>query len=401
MWKSSTGNSTCELLVEVVDRERAVDPDAPLVDLLDRLVRQVELVLDLADDLLEQVLERDDALHRAVLVDDDRHVLVLRRNSVRSAARSFVSGTMYAGRRIRVEHDGRDAVVVHRGEEVAHVEDADDVVERLAVDRVARVRRVDHRAQHVLGRHVDRDRHDLGPRHHHVRGLLVGEVEDLVEHLPLVVLEDARLRRSGNDQAEVRLTVRDHAGGRGVDAERAREEVRRLLESPDQRVCGDVERLDRERNPERRRLVLAQRKSLRHKLAQGHVQIGDDHEGDDECDPRGEDRIEEVLDERFADCAECDREDGDAELHRADEAHGAVHDPKGDPGPKAAGDRKLVQARAARGDERVLGGDEKRVPEDDQEHEDDAKEVAHAPLSGAWVLGGRSSSNAVIAAQYR
>ena len=65
-----------ELLVEVVDRERAVDPDRRLVDPLDRLVRQVELVLDLADDLLEQILEGDDALHRAVLVDDDRHVLV-------------------------------------------------------------------------------------------------------------------------------------------------------------------------------------------------------------------------------------------------------------------------------------------------------------------------------------
>src|SRR5439155_7996394 len=49
-----------EPLVEVVDRKRPVDPDRVLVDLLDRLVREVELVLDLADDLLEQVLERDD-----------------------------------------------------------------------------------------------------------------------------------------------------------------------------------------------------------------------------------------------------------------------------------------------------------------------------------------------------
>src|SRR5205809_5916951 len=53
-----------ELLVEVVDRERAVDPDAPVRELLDRLVREVELVLDLADDLLEQVLDRDNTLHR-------------------------------------------------------------------------------------------------------------------------------------------------------------------------------------------------------------------------------------------------------------------------------------------------------------------------------------------------
>ena len=82
-----------ELLVEVVDRERAVDADRRLVDALDRLVREIELVLDVAHDLLEQVLERDDAGRRAVLVDDDRHVLVRRRNSPRSAPRSLVSGT--------------------------------------------------------------------------------------------------------------------------------------------------------------------------------------------------------------------------------------------------------------------------------------------------------------------
>ena len=66
------GQVAAEALVEVVDRERAVDPHRVVVDPLDGLVRQVELVLDLADDLLEQVLERDDALHRAVLVDHDR-----------------------------------------------------------------------------------------------------------------------------------------------------------------------------------------------------------------------------------------------------------------------------------------------------------------------------------------
>ena len=39
-------------------------------------VREVELVFDLAHDLLEQVLERDDPLEVAVLVDHDREVLV-------------------------------------------------------------------------------------------------------------------------------------------------------------------------------------------------------------------------------------------------------------------------------------------------------------------------------------
>ena len=38
----------------------------------------------------------------------------------------------------------REPSVVHGGEEISHVEDADDVVERLPVDGVARVRRVEH-----------------------------------------------------------------------------------------------------------------------------------------------------------------------------------------------------------------------------------------------------------------
>ena len=63
-------------LVEVVDREHPVDAIRVLTDLLDRLLGHVELVLDLAHDLLEQVLERRDPDHRAVLVDHHGEVAV-------------------------------------------------------------------------------------------------------------------------------------------------------------------------------------------------------------------------------------------------------------------------------------------------------------------------------------
>jgi hypothetical protein len=66
-----------ELLIEVVDREGPVDPDGSFVHLLDRFVRKVELVLDLAHDLLEKILQRDDSNRRAVFVDDNRHVELL------------------------------------------------------------------------------------------------------------------------------------------------------------------------------------------------------------------------------------------------------------------------------------------------------------------------------------
>ena len=54
--------------------------------------------------------------------------------------------------------------------------------------------------------------------------------------------------------------------------------------------------------------------------------------------------------------------------------------------------RELHQMGATRGDEGVLGRDEERVPQDEQEDRS-LEEKRHAPLSGARVLGGWSSSN--------
>ena len=102
------------------------------------------------------------------------------------------------------------------------MEDADDVVERLAVDRVARVRRVEHRLERLLRRQVDRDRDHLGPRHHHVGDLLVGEVEDLVEHLLLAVLDLALLGRAREQHPQLGLGVRLVLGAGRLRARAAR-----------------------------------------------------------------------------------------------------------------------------------------------------------------------------------
>ena len=61
-------------LDEHVRRRAGVDVPRPAVAVsFDDLRRLgVELVLDLAEDLLDQVLERDDAARSTVLVDDDR-----------------------------------------------------------------------------------------------------------------------------------------------------------------------------------------------------------------------------------------------------------------------------------------------------------------------------------------
>ena len=368
-----------ELLVEVVDRVRAVDANVRVVDALDRRVGQVELVLDVADDLLEQVLERDDPLHVAVLVDDDREVLLLAAE-VGEEGREVLRLRDDVGRPDdRLELDGRDPEIVDRAEEVADVEDPDDVVERAAVDRVAREGRVDDGPKRFLGRHVRGDPDHLGPRDHHRRDLLRGEVEDLVQHLLLGLFELPVILGRRDRVPDVLTGVRDHPGRRGLDAEKPEDGIRRHLQEPDDRMRDSPEEVERHREHHRERLGLLQRDRLRHQLAEHDGQVREERERDQERNRVRERRLHEVRDERLADGTDEDREDGDAELRARDEADRLVHQSERRASSAVAVGRTLLESRPSRRDQRILGRDEHRAPQDEEQHHDDSKWNAHAP----------------------
>jgi len=113
-------------------RPRAVD------ELTASLAAAVVLVGDLADDLLDDVLERDDARRAAVLVDDDGHLEA----SLAQLAQQRVEADRL-GHDEAVGHQGRDrhvlAPLVRDGHGLLDVDDAVDVVPVLAEDREARV----------------------------------------------------------------------------------------------------------------------------------------------------------------------------------------------------------------------------------------------------------------------
>ena len=71
---SSSPRVDVEQLGEVVDVGAPVDPGLVVGEPDDQRLLDVVLVLDLADDLLEQVLDRDQAGRSAVLVEHDRDV---------------------------------------------------------------------------------------------------------------------------------------------------------------------------------------------------------------------------------------------------------------------------------------------------------------------------------------
>ena len=103
---------------------------ADLVELL-----LIVLVTDLADDLLENILHRDDADHHAVFVEHDRH----RDARLAHLQKQLVRVLELVGE-IRLPHIVADVegLLVIVEQNVFHVQHADDVVRIVLIDRQPR-----------------------------------------------------------------------------------------------------------------------------------------------------------------------------------------------------------------------------------------------------------------------
>ena len=258
---------------------------------------------------------------------------------------------------------------VHEGsEEVAHVQDADDLVERAAVHRVARVGRFHHRFERLLRRKVDRERHHLGPRHHHVGSLLVPEIEDLGDHLLLLLLDLAVPLRAVEEHPQLHLRVDVPVGPGRLHPHRPQDQLGGSLEDPDQRPEQQEEAAHRGRDREGHPLRVLERHALRDELADDHVEERDDQEGEEDREDRRDPGIEEILEDGLAQSADSQRGERDAQLHGGDEARRLRRDRENRARAAVALALQLANARAARGDEAVLGRDEEPVQQDQRRY---------------------------------
>ena len=214
---------------------------------------------------------------------------------------------------------------MHRTEEITHVEDPDDVVERAAVHGIAREGGIHDGAQRLLGRHVDRDADDLGSWNHDRRDFLGREVEDLVEHLLLRLVQLAHVLGSGDRVPNVLTRVRDHPGRRRPDAQKPKHGIGRDLEHPDDRMQEAAEVVERNREHNSERLGLLERHRLRHQLAEHDREVGEERECNEEAHRYRQRRLHQIRDQRLADRTDEDGEDGDPELRARDEPNRLVH----------------------------------------------------------------------------
>ena len=150
----------------------------------------VVFVGEFTDDLLEDVLEGDQAGDAAVFVDDDGHVealgLHLAQHVVRGLHFDGVLGGAHhlLGAQVQVAAGGFPA-----GDQVFEEQDASDVVHVVADDGDAREAGAHEQAQGGGRGRVRVDGHHVGARHHDLAHERVPQVQDGSDHVTVLFLE--------------------------------------------------------------------------------------------------------------------------------------------------------------------------------------------------------------------
>ena len=169
-----------------VDERQRAGQFEHAIDLQRRASSQVVFVRDVPHYLFDEILDRNDTGRAAVLVDHYRHV--------RARPAQIVKNTFRRSAVRNVQRLAHELAELERGSrlsqpQVLREKYADDVVQRFAVERIARVPlRPENLKNFVLSR-INVDRHHLSPRPHHVVRLFLLEIKDPRKHRSLRLVE--------------------------------------------------------------------------------------------------------------------------------------------------------------------------------------------------------------------
>ena len=274
-------------------------------------------------------------------------------------------------------------------EEVLDVDQADELVQIALAEREAGVAAPACAVEVGVhrGRGVEVD--DLGAGNHHLAGVAVGELEHVVEQLPLG-LGEFRLLLGGEETPDLLLAVREFAVPERFDAEQAQEGVRHLVQDPDAGVGHLVEEPQRRRHPQAGRFGPADGERLGRQFAEHDVEHADDREGDHQADRVGglgrqaghqvEERLQQSVDRWFADDAKADAGEGDAELSRRQVGVELIDHALRQTAPQ----RVLVGRHLGRPDldQGELGGDEEAVQADQEQGQGQAPAQRQVEIHG-------------------
>ncbi len=198
-----------EVGVEIFDGRAGLGTELVLAAPKDaRAFVVVVLVVDLADDLLEHVLDGHEPGGTAVLVDDDRHVIAARTKFLQQDIESLALGHEDSGTQQITDVEGASAVVSTEGEQVFGEQDADHLALVVAGHGETRMCRFDRDLEDLLERVVAPEIHHLGTRNHDVAHAQIGDLQHAFDHAQGIRIEQLALLRIFEHLQELLLVLR-------------------------------------------------------------------------------------------------------------------------------------------------------------------------------------------------
>ena len=314
--------------------------------------------MQLARDRLDQVLQRHDALHLAVLVDHAGQV----RGAGAELVQQFHAGDALGHVELRFERQARAlrgpvAQLVQQPAARAH--DAEHLIQPAPHQREARESRFADAPQVFLRRQVEVETDHFGARHHQRADPPVVETEQVAHHGVLLQLDHAGAGAFGEHGVDLVLGHRRRRIFR--DAQHAQQRMRRQRQQAHERPRGDGQPIERPRDQARNRLRVCLRDAFRHQFANDDGGIGDEqhHQSRGRIQAVRRARTQRFHPQgqrhgqcRFADDAVQHADRGDADLDRRQEARGVRAEPQGSPGSTVTGFEPDLQPSLACGEQR-------------------------------------------------
>ena len=225
--------------VDVFDVRAGFDDRFARRDGADRLFFSlVVFVANLADDLLEQIFHRYQAGRAAVFIEHDRKRKLAALHLAQQFGDALILRDVLDRPHQRPQGDRRDRAVGERDQQLAIVDDAGDLVDRLLVHGDLRVPFGDHQVERAAGRRRFRHRHHVDARCHHLAYDGVAELNDRMDELALPLFENVLFDPDVDQRFDVFFGD-------------VRSDVRRSAEEPDQAIGNPQEHRGQRRDDPR------------------------------------------------------------------------------------------------------------------------------------------------------
>ena len=208
--------------VEVADRHRAIDIDRTIRLHPHTLHGKVMLVLDVADNFFENILQGHKAHHLAIFIDNKGEMgftlqkglkLVLQRGCIRHKPR--IQRNIGNIELFRFAFGG-----IISAQQVFGMNHADNIVRIVAPQWQAGIGRGQHLAHQVFGREVNADGAHFGAVNHHIRNLQVFQVKQAAHHITVRALHTALAVQQVNRALQLLMTGEN---GRALTAMHAKQ----------------------------------------------------------------------------------------------------------------------------------------------------------------------------------